>query len=386
MHKYLRKNRKLLIISDTGMYQKQDNFFAFGPVVKEVECFLKEFNEVTWVGYNKPYEVNNKSFINFSDSRLKYIYLRDLGGSDFLSKIEIILNYPIIILKISYLLFKYDNIHIRAPSHPAFITMILSYFFKRKIFWFKYAGSWVDKASKFYEFQREVLKKLANNCKITINGDWYNKNSNILAFENPCINYEDRIQGKQVVEKKTIGPKINFCFVGALNRAKGVDLILEVLRDFSHKNRIGTFYFVGGGKQLNKYKEIASKLSVDIQFIGFQPKIKVNEILKICHFIVLPSEAEGFPKVISEGMNFGCAPIVSNISAIGQYVKHNKNGFLLDEIDATYLNVNIMNAMKLSINDYKKMLDINYKLSTLFTYSSYIKKMNEQIFLINSGI
>ena len=134
MHKYLRKNRKLLIISDTGMYQKQDNFFAFGPVVKEVECFLKEFNEVTWVGYNKPYEVNNKSFINFSDSRLKYIYLRDLGGSDFLSKIEIILNYPIIILKISYLLFKYDNIHIRAPSHPAFITMILSYFFKRKIF------------------------------------------------------------------------------------------------------------------------------------------------------------------------------------------------------------------------------------------------------------
>jgi glycosyltransferase involved in cell wall biosynthesis len=264
--------------------------------------------------------------------------------------------------------------------------MILSYFFKRKIFWFKYAGSWVDKASKFYEFQREVLKKLANNCKITINGDWYNKNSNILAFENPCINYEDRIQGKQVVEKKTIGPKINFCFVGALNRAKGVDLILEVLRDFSHKNKIGTFYFVGGGKQLNKYKEIASKLSVDIQFIGFQPKIKVNEILKICHFIVLPSEAEGFPKVISEGMNFGCAPIVSNISAIGQYVKHNKNGFLLDEIDATYLNVNIMNAMKLSINDYKKMLDINYKLSTLFTYSSYIKKMNEQIFLINSGI
>ena len=380
MYRNLQKNRKLLIISDTGIYQKKGVYFAFGPVVKEVECFLKEFDAVTWVGYNKTYEVNNKSFIYCNNTRLNYILLKNIGGRNFLSKLYTIFHYPIMILTISRLLFKYDNIHVRAPSHPAFITMLLSYFFKRKMFWFKYAGSWVDKASPFYEFQRGVLKKLGDNCKITVNGRWKDKNLNILAFENPCLNNEDRIQGKKIVNKKTIGPKVNFCFVGALNKAKGVDLILKVLKDLPNKKRLGTFYFVGGGNDLIKYKEIAKKIDIDIQFIGYQPKSKIIEIYKICHFIVLPTKAEGFPKVISEGMNFGCVPIVSNISAIGQYIQHKKNGFLLDKVDVNNLNVSISDAMKLSVNNFREMLDYNIKLTSMFTYEYYINRMNNEIF------
>ena len=380
MHRNLQKNRKLLIISDTGIYQKKGDYFAFGPVVKEVEYFLKEFDTVTWVGYNKPYEVNNKSFIYCNNARLNYILLNNLGGKNFLSKLYTIFHYPIMMLKISRLLYKYDDIHVRSPSHPAFITMLLSYFFKRKIFWFKYAGSWVDRASKFYEFQREVLKKLGGNCKITVNGKWKNKKTNILAFENPCLNNEDRIQGKQIVHNKTIGSIINFCFVGALNESKGVDLILKVLEDLSNKKRLGTFYFVGGGNDLIKYKEIAKKIDVDIQFIGYQSKIKIIEIYKICHFIVLPSKAEGFPKVISEGMNFGCVPIVSKISAIGQYIKHKKNGFLIDKADVNNLNVSILDAMKLSVNNYREMLEYNSELTSIFTYEYYTDRMNNEIF------
>ena len=380
MHRNIQKNRKLLIISDTGMYQKKSNYFAFGPVVKEVDYFLKEFDTVTWVGYNKPNEENNKSFISCNSKRLNYILLPNLGGTNFFSKLFTLFHYPIMILKISKLLYKYDTIHVRAPSHPAFITMILSFFFRRKLFWFKYAGSWMDKASKFYEFQREVLKKLGDNCKITVNGKWKDKNLNILAFENPCLDNDDKIQGKQIIDKKIIGSKINFCFVGALNKAKGVDLILKVLEDFSNNDRIGTFYFVGGGNDILDYKSIAKKIDVDIQFIGYQSKDKIIEIYKICHFIVLPSTAEGFPKVISEGMNFGCIPIVSNISAIGQYIKHKKNGFLLDKVDAKNLKDNFLYALELSTSDYSKILDSNLKLTSKFTYEYYINRMNNEIF------
>ena len=283
-------------------------------------------------------------------------------------------------LKISKLLYKYDTIHVRAPSHPAFITMLLSFFFKRKLFWFKYAGSWMDKASKFYEFQREVLKKLGDNCKITVNGKWKDKNLNILAFENPCLDNDDKIQGKQIINEKIFGSKINFCFVGALNEAKGVNLILKVLEDFPNKKSLGTFYFVGGGSNISDYKSIAKKIDIDIQFIGYQPRIKIIEIYKICHFIVLPSKAEGFPKVISEGMNFGCIPIVSDISAIGQYIKHKKNGFLLDKVDAKNLKDNFLYALELSTSDYWKILDSNLKLTSKFTYEYYINRMNNEIF------
>ena len=130
MCRNLQKIKKLLIISDTGIYQTKVDYFAFGPVVKEVEYFLKEYDTVTWLGYNKPYEVNNKSFIYCNNARLNYILLKSLGGSNFLSKLYTIFHYPIMILKISKLLCKYDNIHVRAPSHPAFITMLLSFFLK----------------------------------------------------------------------------------------------------------------------------------------------------------------------------------------------------------------------------------------------------------------
>ena len=94
----------------------------------------------------------------------------------------------------------------------------------------------------------------------------------------------------------------------------------------------------------------------------------------------MPTKAEGFPKVISEGMNFGCVPIVSNISAIGQYIQHKKNGFLLDKVDVNNLNVSISDAMKLSVNNFREMLDYNIKLTSMFTYEYYINRMNNEIF------
>ena len=85
-------------------------------------------------------------------------------------------------------------------------------------------------------------------------------------------------------------------------------------------------------------------------------------------------------------MNFGCVPIVSNISAIGQYIKHEKNGFLLDKLEVNNLNVCISDAMKLSVNNYREMLDYNVELTSIFTYGYYINRMNNEIFQKNNKL
>ena len=51
-----------------------------------------------------------------------------------------------------------------------------------------------------------------------------------------------------------------------------------------------------------------------------------------CDFIILPSKSEGFPKVIGEAMNYGCIPIVSDVSCISQYIQNGVNGFLIKPI------------------------------------------------------
>ena len=71
---------------------------------------------------------------------------------------------------------------------------------------------------------------------------------------------------------------------------------------------------------------------------------------------------------------------ISNISAIGQYIKHKKNGFLLDKTVANNLNICILDAIKLSMNNYREMVEFNIELTSIFTYGYYIDRMNNEIF------
>ena len=64
-------------------------------------------------------------------------------------------------------------------------------------------------------------------------------------------------------------------------------------------------------------------------FHGQLPRERINEFYAAAHCLLLPSESEGFPKVVAEAASFGVIPIVSAVSAIPQYV-NDGNGFLWD--------------------------------------------------------
>lgn len=380
MSKDLQRGTKLLIISDTGMFKKNNQRYAFGPVVKEVDFFLKKYKHITWLGFNKSYELNNKSYQVINKKNVEIIMLPRIGGQSILAKLQILIKYPKMFLIIYKLLKTHQYIHVRAPSHPAIITMFLSYFFPKKQFWFKYAGSWVDKASKYYEFQRYILKHLNKNAKITVNGKWPNKNKNILSFENPCLNNNERLIGKGSFIQKNITGNINYCFVGALNKHKGVHLIIESLIQLNENNRIGTFHFVGDGPDKEKFEKEAKKTAIPVIFHGFLNKQEINNIYSQSHYIVLPSKSEGFPKVIGESMNFGCVPIVSDVSAIGQYIKDKQNGFLIKPLNTSMLLKAFIDSLNLNNLVYKKMQQINYDIANKFTYNYYIERINKEIY------
>ena len=86
----------------------------------------------------------------------------------------------------------------------------------------------------------------------------------------------------------------------------------------------------------------------------------------------MPTTAsEGFPKVIAEAMNYGCLPIVSNISSIGHYIKHQQNGFLLNTVTADDLLIEIRKILELNNTDYKTMINNQDKMLIKFTFSHY---------------
>ena len=382
MSKNIQRNTKLLIVSDTKMIKLSGEIFAFGPVVKELNSMLTVFEEITWIGFKHDESENNKSLVKITNKRIRPILIPRVGGKTFVDKIKIILSYPKMFLIILKEVKKHNRIHSRAPSNPAVILMIISLFYRQKKFWHKYAGSWIDKLSFFYRFQRVLLTKLSANSKITINGQYNLTINKIIPFENPCIDQLDREIGKSILEKKVKSDKVIFCFVGALNEHKGVSKIIKALKDLKKidSESTKTFHFVGDGPLRVDYEEMAMECDVNCVFHGFLQKQEIQKIYTESHFIVLPSKSEGFPKVIGEAMNFGCIPIVSDVSCIGQYIIDNKNGFLLENLKNETILHKLGLAIHLNQENYLKWIQNNFNLAENFTYSHYNNRIINEIF------
>jgi glycosyltransferase involved in cell wall biosynthesis len=361
------------------MCQVGDDFYAFGPVVKELEE-LSCFKTIVWIGFDNSKKGVNKSLIKLNKENVKLILLPSSGGKNIISKLYILLLYPIYFFKILKELFKSKYIHVRTPSNPAVITMFLSVLIPSKNFWFKYAGDWIGDASRFYRFQRKLLINLGKNSKITINGNWENQSENVIGFENPCLDETDRELGKIICENKQVVDKINYCYVGGMNANKGVDKIIDVLAQLTKLDNFGVFHFVGGGELLKSLKKKSESFSDKVVFHGFLAKQDIYKVYEKCHFIVLPSKSEGFPKVIGEAMNYGCVPIVSNISCIGQYINHNKNGLLIQPITTQELSKNLKVSLTMQKLKYREMVLYNYNLAGKFTYSYYEHRIVNDIF------
>ena len=188
-------------------------------------------------------------------------------------------------------------------------------------------------------------------------------------------------KGKKVLETKTTNTLLNFCFVGGLNHNKGVNIILESLKGVDF-DRIGQVHFVGDGPKRFEFEETAKNINTKITFHGFLEKDAISAIYSICDFIILPSKSEGFPKVIGEAMNYGCIPIVSDVSCISQYVEDGFNGFLIHPITFEEVRKKINLVKKLSSAEIIKMNKYNFELAEKFTYEYYNHRIINEIFEI----
>ena len=376
---------KIAIISHTEHYiDSSGKITGWGPTVKEINNLASVSNYIIHIApFHK--ESAPPSSLNYKSKKIKYLPLKKSGGKG-LNKFSILLNAPYNLFVLYKALKDVDIIQFRAPTGIGiYVFPFLRLFYNSK-YWVKYAGNWKDNNMPFgNKVQKLWLQNfISQDTKVTVNGNWENEKNNIISFENPCLDKLDRKFGSELVVSKASGKTLNFCFVGALNRHKGVDLILDALSLLVSDNQNIIFHFVGDGPERIDFEKIASSISIEIIFHGFLSKDSVRAIYTKCDFIILPSKSEGFPKVIGEAMNFGCIPIVSDVSCISQYVKNNHNGLLIDNLNSLEIVEKIKSAMLLNISQKQKMINYNYKLSKKFTYSYYNHRIINEILSENS--
>lgn len=181
-----------------------------------------------------------------------------------------------------------------------------------------------------------------------------------------------------VNEIKTQGER-KFLFVGRDERRKGIKEINSVLKDLINESNYELeFHFVG---PINN--EVNSNKKVKIIYHGLvKDSQKIQEIMKTCHFIVVPSHSEGMPNVILEAMASGLAVIATDVGAVNKMVGE-ENGFLLNRPDPKLLKSAMIRAIKESDErlGLKRKNSIN-RVEKEFLWEKVIKTTIKKIKLI----
>lgn len=367
---------KLLIISHTPHYYNKDGILvSWGSTAREINHLLDIFESIIHVApLCEGLPPNN--LLPYTSDRISFRPIHATGGHSFKDKMGVLLYAPNTLRIVAIALNESDIFQFRAPTGIG-VYLIPYLLCLSKKGWFKYAGNWVQKCPPVgYSIQRFYLSRTKR--IVTINGHWPNQKHNQLSFENPCLSEEDCLNGMNSMKNKRYDGVLNFVFVGRLEDAKGIQRILDAFISLGPNNRIGKIHLVGDGIERKRYELFANSHGLNkVVFHGYLPNYEVNNIYAQSHIIILPSVSEGFPKVIAEGCNYGCIPLVSDISCIGQYVKQGVNGFLIDISDAKSVEKAIRNC--LSNRNLPLMAENAHQCATLFTYSRYNERITSYL-------
>lgn len=369
------KGKTLLILSHTDHYlDAQGNAWGWTSTVKEIDYLAPRFKEIIHLAVLHKGEEPPKSTTQYSSKNVQFISIPAYGGLGIWNKLKILVVIPLLFAKVAVQLRKADLFQFRAPtSIGIFLIPYLTLFFWKKG-WYKYAGNWVQpNMPTSYKIQKWLLENFQNR-PVTINGRWPNQKSHCFTFENPCLLKADLEKFKEETLPKSFDLPIEVCFVGRLEPAKGVNRIVEVLLSSGIEEKIAKMHFIGDGDRKEEYETALVKSKVPVVFHGFLDRDAVFTIYKQCHGFFLPSDSEGFPKVIAEAAAFGCIPIVSDVSSIGQYVNET-NGFLWQPDHGCF--AEFFQALSLNKRDLKNKQIKLYQLAEKFTFDRYYFKITD---------
>jgi len=355
---------------------------AYEPVVREVENFAELFSDITWLAYLQPASRHQANARQLS-IKASFVLLPKVGGNTLFDKLKALFHLPYFAWVTVKMIWRHDVIHTRAPSLPAFVAIVASLFDWTRIYWHKYAGNWIEPhAPFFYRLQRFLMRRAYRSIG-SINGKWPDQQKHLLSMENPCLTIAELEEGKRKASLKRFSEKLTICFVGNLAPFKGVLTLLKAINMVKDKAAIQKIIIVGDGDQREELEEFAIQAKLPVQFTGYLRRNDIMSIYASSHIFVLPSRSEGFPKVVAESASFGCIPVVSNVSAIDQYIHSWQNGVVLESISVECL-TQVLDQLISGRDVLVKMSQEALGMAELFTYSRYVERIKNEILRIKA--
>lgn len=332
-------------------------YYAYSPYVREMNIWAKYVDKIIVVA---PLTLKEKTAIEIPYSH-QNIDFRTVASYHFLSlqsAFQTIFKLPKIVFKIYKAMQQSDHIHLRCPGNMGLLGCLVQILFPNKPKTAKYAGNWDLEAKQplSYRLQKWILSNtfLTKNMQVLVYGEWENSTKNIKPFFTASYSERDKI----AVSPRPLTGKISFVFVGTLSNGKQPLYAIQLVEQLYKNGHDVALTVFGEGAERNSLEDYIKTNSLEniISLEGNQNQETVKAAYIKNHFVVLPSLSEGWPKVIAEGMFWGCLPIASRVSCVPNMLDNGNRGLLLklqldDDVSQIEAIIKDENRYRAQVND-----------------------------------
>ncbi|BBM16975.1 hypothetical protein G15_0616 [Enterococcus avium] len=162
---------------------------------------------------------------------------------------------------------------------------------------------------------------------------------------------------KKYKKKKNKNKKINFLFIGQINKRKNIPLITEWIKDNSNEFR---FDFIGSMTKDDSsvYRKLLELEAHDnrVNYLGIYTKKQIMAEIGNYDFLVLPSLEEKFGIVLIEALSANVPCIVSNTFGPSEIIEDGKNGIIFDVNNSRDFSIKMTEAFEMSDDSYSMMM------------------------------
>jgi glycosyltransferase involved in cell wall biosynthesis len=321
-----------VIISHVPHVFENNQYFGYAPYVREMNSWIKQADKLIIVA---PLSSAPKTAIetHYEHHNIEFVPIESFDVLSLKSIIGSIYKIPKISWRIFSAMQKADHIHLRCPGNSGLLGCVVQIAFPNKTKTAKYAGNW-DPNSKqpwAYLLQKWILSNpfLTRNMQVLVYGQWEGSSTNIKPFFTATYAESDKIL---LLEKRLIEP-IRFVFVGTLVPGKRPQYAIQLLEALYKKGLDVKLTLYGEGSERKNIENyiLQNNLENRIVLKGNQAQEQLQKAYTESHFVILPSQSEGWPKAIAEGMFWGCVPLATAVSCVPFMLDYGNRGLLLTQ-------------------------------------------------------
>jgi glycosyltransferase involved in cell wall biosynthesis len=312
------------------------------------------------------------------------------GSTQLPSKVQVIKTFVLawLMLIIELIFERADVLHFHMSERgSAWRTLVLTstaYVFRKPVIVHTHGAEF----HLFYEKLPQLGQQLINwmlqktSYLIVLSESWQNyyisrcqlNPNQVIVLHNP-VEYPAIAS---IADKQKEKTPIKLLFLGKINQRKGIYDLLESFAAFQNNTSIPTKLLIAGSGEIESAIKLAEELKIagDVDFLGWIDSTQRNQLLSEVHTFILPSYNEGLPMALLEAMSWGLPIITTPVGGIGEVIKHQETGLIIEPGNTTQLT----DAIKLLVTDNSLRLTLGTNARTKvsqFSVDNYSHSLSE---------